>query len=141
MVRTNPKVDQSEGALLVQAVALLGNIRLGLPRTNTLAYYKYLRITSVKSFRTLGPGGNVISFYNLPSDTNTLAYLSRLSIKRSYNITLCINNLKNVGISCLSKVRIFGNVIFSWDKLWLTNKKLGPYSQHFIFFVTFELAE
>ncbi len=28
----------------------------GLPETNTLAYYKYLLITAVKSFISLGPG-------------------------------------------------------------------------------------
>jgi hypothetical protein len=46
-------------ASLGQAPALLTNIRLGLiglPRTNTQAYYKNSEITAVKSFITLGLG-------------------------------------------------------------------------------------
>ncbi len=53
-----PRVKYLEGALLDKAPALLTNIRLGwtgLPRTNTLAYYKNSQITDMKSFITLAP--------------------------------------------------------------------------------------
>ncbi len=48
-----------ESASLGQALAFLTNIRLGwkgLPGANTLAHYKYLFITTVKSFITSSPG-------------------------------------------------------------------------------------
>ncbi len=50
----------SEGAsLLGRLLASPTNLRLGwkgLPRTNTLAYYESLKITTVKSFIVQGPG-------------------------------------------------------------------------------------
>ncbi len=50
-------------SLYGRLLALPTNIKLGcegLPATNTLAYYKNSQITDVKSFVTMGPGGNVI---------------------------------------------------------------------------------
>ncbi len=52
-------MEHLKGASISQALALLTNIRLdwkGLPRTNTLAYYKHPFITAVTSFTILGPG-------------------------------------------------------------------------------------
>jgi hypothetical protein len=51
-------------ALLGQALTLLANIRLdwkGLPRTNTLAYYKNSQIIAVKCFIGLAPGSQIRS--------------------------------------------------------------------------------
>ncbi len=57
------RVKQLPGApLLGRLLASPTNVRLGwkgLPRTNTLAYYKNLTITAVKSFIVLAPGINV----------------------------------------------------------------------------------
>jgi hypothetical protein len=51
-----------------EGLVLLANIRLGwkgLPGTNNLAYYKYSKITPVKSFITLGLGVNVIKLFHI----------------------------------------------------------------------------
>ncbi len=47
------------------------NIRLGwqyLPRSNTLAYYKYSYLATVKSFITLAPGVNVRNLFTFIID-------------------------------------------------------------------------
>ncbi len=47
-------------------VTLPTNIRLGwkdLPGTSTLAYYELSQITVIKSFKTLGPGANVMKLF------------------------------------------------------------------------------
>ncbi len=56
----------SGAPLYGKLLALPTNVRLGwksLPRTNTLAYYKSLEITAVKSFITLAPGQNITKLF------------------------------------------------------------------------------
>ncbi len=61
-VRSEPtQVKHHSGALLQGRLLVLPtNIRLGgdgLPGTNALAYYKNLKLTSVKGFITFAPSG------------------------------------------------------------------------------------
>ncbi len=58
-----PRVEHLQGALLGEALALPVIIRLGLPVTNTLAYYISSSITDRKSFITLGPAGEAGGFH------------------------------------------------------------------------------
>jgi len=43
--------------------ALPANIRLGLPGTNTLAFYEHSSIAEANSFITLRPGPNIIKLF------------------------------------------------------------------------------
>jgi hypothetical protein len=59
-------VGYLKGSRLEKGAALLVNIRLGwnkITGANTLAYCKYLKITSVKLFLSLAPEGNVIKIF------------------------------------------------------------------------------
>ncbi len=63
-----------KGASLGQALALPTKVRLswkGLPRANTLAYYKQSLITDLKCFITLGRGGK-----DLNPDLTALAFIN-----------------------------------------------------------------
>jgi hypothetical protein len=56
-------------------LTLSANTRPGwkaLPGANTLAYYKNLKLTAVKSFITLAPGVNVYKTFFLMTHAHTL---------------------------------------------------------------------
>jgi hypothetical protein len=64
--RTYPRVEHLRGTSLGLALALLTNIRLGwegLSETNTRACKQHSELTDVKSFLTLGLGGDVASYF------------------------------------------------------------------------------